>query len=68
MRYQVVYGDPSDSQYAVGNDKPLPIELINRISIWVKKNSGDQEGFKERLLTHSSMNAFVRAEIAAGNI
>jgi len=67
-KYFIYYGDPTDTKKYLGDDKPLPPELKNRINEWLESNSNDQKTFKSKLEEFSTMNAFIRAEIRARKI
>lgn len=53
----------------IKNHLPLPIELKNRINIYIeKKAKSDLEKYKREIEASSTFNALVRKEIKAGNI
>lgn len=60
-----IYGDPDDISGASGDDRPLPIELKDRINSWA---CGHKPGIRQRVERASSMNAIIRAEIRAGRL
>lgn len=68
------YGDPKDKKDSVPKwvkeeDFPLPIELKDRINIYIEKRAkSDPEKYKKDIETSSTFNALVRKEIKAGNI
>lgn len=63
-----MFGNPEDTQHTQGDDRPLPVELKDRVNKWQEKNMTNSQAFKDRLSHYSTMNSFVRAEIKAGNI
>lgn len=67
-KYNPIFGDPEDVKHAQGEDRPLPVELKDRINKWIQKNMPNAQAYKDRLQLHSSMNAFIRSEIKIGNI
>ncbi len=67
-KFHPMFGDPKDTQHAQGDDRPLPVELKDRINRWLEKNMSNPQAFKDRLSRYSTMNSFIRAEIKAGNI
>lgn len=67
-KFHPMFGTPEDTQHTQGDDRPLPVELKDRINKWLEKNTTDPQAFKDRLSRYSTMNSFVRAEIKAGNI
>lgn len=68
-KYHPYYGDPSDTKVTWGDDRPLPIELMNREDAWYERECiGDPTAFKNRLEGFSSYNALMRAEIRAGRL
>lgn len=67
-KFHPMFGNPEDTQHTQGDDRPLPVELKDRINRWVEKNMSNAQAFKDRLSHFSTMNSFIRAEIKAGNI
>ena len=63
------YGDPEDTTYTAGDDRPLPFELKDRINIYIQKRSQtDPDQYKREIEESSSFNALIRKEIKKGNI
>jgi len=68
------YGDPKEKKDSVPKwvkeaDLPLPIELKDRINIYIEKRyKNDREKYKKDIETSSTFNALVRKEIKAGNV
>ena len=67
-KFHPMFGNPEDTQHAQGDDRPLPVELKDRINKWVEKNMSNAQAFKDRLSHFSTMNSFIRAEIKVGDI
>jgi len=63
-----MFGNPNDTKHTKGEDRPLPVELKDRVNKWVIKNKDDLKGTQDKLQQYLTMNAFIRAEIRAGNI
>jgi len=64
-----LFGDPDDTTHGVGEDRPLPYELKDRINIYIQKRSqADPKNFKREIEASSTFNSLVRKEIKAGNI
>jgi len=68
------YGDTGERNSSIpewihGEDLPLPIELKDRVNIYIEKRGKNHaEEFKKDIDTASTFNALVRKEIKAGNI
>jgi len=68
------YGDPREKKESAPKwvreeDLPLPIELKDRINIYIEKRYiSDREKYKKDIEASSTFNALVRKEIRAGNI
>ena len=67
-KFHPMFGDPKDITHTHGDDRPLPPELKDRINKWIEKQASNTEAVKQKLQQYSTMNAFIRAEIKAGNI
>jgi hypothetical protein len=68
-KFHVIYGDPDDTTHTVGDDRPLPEELKDRINIYIiKKSTTDRENYKKEIEGSSTLNALLRKEIKKGNI
>lgn len=64
-----VYEDTSDQVEPQDDNRPLPIELKNRINNYIEKRLRiDSEKYREELFISTSCNAFFRKEIKAGRI
>ncbi|MDP1808210.1 MAG: hypothetical protein Q8L35_01585 [Actinomycetota bacterium] len=64
-----IYGDPDDTSNTTGADTPLPYELKDRINKYIEKTmQTNAEKSKKEIKASSTYNAFVRKEIAKGNI
>jgi hypothetical protein len=68
-KFHVCYGDPADSSQGTGEDRALPIELKDRINTYMERRSrADPERFRLELLSMSSINALLHAELRRGQI
>jgi hypothetical protein len=67
-KFNPIFGDPEDTKHVQGEDRPLPVELKDRINKWVQKNMPNAQAFKDELQRYSTMNTFIRVEIKKGNI
>ena len=66
---EVIYGDPDDTRYLFGDDRPLPEGLRYRIAIYRgKRTKGDPDALQKEISNASSYNAFVRQELRAGRL
>jgi hypothetical protein len=66
-KYHPFYGDLNDETNGKGDDRPLPLELKDRINLFIEKQSTNP-GYKEKFLTYSSFNSFIRDNIRKGKI
>jgi len=65
----IMFGNPQDSSFSSGKDRPLPYELLNRIGIFLNKVSQPgMEDVQSKINSSSSLNSFIRQEIRKGNI
>lgn len=68
------YGDPTQKPQNAPlgikkEDLPLPVELKDRVNIYIEKQGRDNpEKFKKEVENSSTLNALIRKEIKAGNI
>ncbi len=63
------YGDPDDTEHTTGDNRPLPIELKDRINKYVERRTKENPtAFKEEIQNYETYNALMRAEIRKGNI
>ena len=67
-KFHVIYGEPDDTTHTVGDDRPLPEELKDRIDIYIEKQTTNQEKYKKEIEESSTLNALLRKEIKKGNI
>lgn len=67
-KYHPVYGDLNDERNGKGNDRPLPLELKDRINIYIEKQGVGNPEFKKEIDASSTFNALIRKEIRAGKI
>ena len=67
-KFHVIYGEPDDTAHTVGDDRPLPEELKDRIDIYIEKQTTNQEKYKKEIEESSTLNALLRKEIKKGNI
>lgn len=64
-----IFGNPGDTSDAIGEDRPLPYELMDRINIYIEKMwHADSEKCKKEVEKSSTLNALIRKEIKQGNI
>jgi len=67
--YFPIYGNPTDESKFKGDDRPLPIELKNRVNAYnISMTAQDPEGHKMRIERSTSFNALVRQAIKAGRL
>lgn len=68
-KFHPMYGDPDDTTYTKGDDRPLPYELKDRINIYIEKRAKtDPDKYKQEIEQSSTFNALIRKEIRAGKI
>jgi len=67
-KFHPIYGDLSDERHGTGDDRPLPLELKDRINVFIEKQGAGNPGFKKEIDSSSTFNALVRREIRKGNI
>ena len=66
-KHFVIYRD--ESNRLQGDDRPLPIELKDRINRYlISQGHSDAVGLRQRVEQASSMNAFIRQEMAVGKL
>ncbi|MEA3310603.1 MAG: hypothetical protein U9Q76_00105 [candidate division WOR-3 bacterium] len=64
-----MFGNPEDTSYAKGKDRPLPDELRQRVNTYMTRRvQKDPEGLKKDAEACSSFNAFARKEIQAARL
>ena len=66
-KFCTMFGDPVDTKYTSGDDRPLPYELKIRVNNYVQKRRSDTN-FLRDIMESSTFNALVRKEIAAGRL
>ncbi|MBU2621269.1 MAG: hypothetical protein KKD92_03005 [Proteobacteria bacterium] len=63
-KHYPIFGDPSATSTTSGDDRPLPVELKDRISAYMMRRSQeDLAQLQAGINAASSVNAFVRSEI-----
>lgn len=68
-KFHPIFGNPNDTAQASGKDRLLPIELKDRINIYVERRSQtDFEQFKKDIEKSSTFNALIREEIGKENL
>ncbi len=64
-----MFGDPDNETHTHGDDRPLPIELEERIGIYMENRmKTDPHLFNLEVEQSSTFNALIRKEIRAGKI
>jgi hypothetical protein len=64
-----IFGDPDDASIASGVDRPLPVELKDRINIFIEnRHREDSPKFRALMDRSSSFNAIVRMAIKNGSV
>jgi hypothetical protein len=68
-KYHPIYGDPMNTTYTTGDDRPLPPELFNRVNNyrWERIHK-DPDQYKRDLQQFSTFNALIRQEIRNGRL
>ena len=61
-----IYGDYNNLK--LGDDRPLPPELTDRINLYIEKRKTDNFQFKKDIEKSSTFNTLIREEIRAGNL
>ena len=67
-KYHPIFGDLNDETHGNGDNRPLPLELKDRINIYIEKQGIGNPEFKKEIDTSSTFNALIRKEIKTGNI
>jgi hypothetical protein len=67
FRFFARYGDPADTSLASREDRPLPIELRDRINSYLEQWRGKPEQLREELSHSSSLNAWIRNRLKLGS-
>ena len=64
-----MYGDPEDTSHTSGDDRPLPLEMKDRINAWLAEQAEyEPEKLESQIEAASSMNALLRSRIKAGRL
>ena len=64
FKHRPRWGDPNDTKYSSGEDRPLPPILIDRVNRYITNRAVNGiEKFKEDCEQSSSFNALIRQEI-----
>jgi hypothetical protein len=64
-----LYGNPDDTSVAHGDDRPIPVELKDRIDIYIERRSKEKgDRYESDMLGASSFNALIRRELRVGRI
>jgi len=64
-----IYGNPKDESHTQGDDRPLPLELHDRINKWViEQSSEDRQAFTAQRDQSSSFNSLVRKALRSGEL
>ncbi|UCG51325.1 MAG: hypothetical protein JSW58_14190 [Candidatus Latescibacterota bacterium] len=64
-----IYGDPNDTRYLKGDDRPLPPELRYRVCVYLgKRKKTDSDAFEKAVARASSVNALLRRELMEGKL
>ena len=66
-KYCPFWGDPEGSKRVFGDDRPLPVELRDRINLWRDRKSLDPS-FQKEMDNSTTFNALVRKEITRRNL
>ena len=67
-KYHPIYGDPNDTSNSNGDDRPIPLELKNRVNEYIQKRILEPEKYKKDIEKSSSFNALIRREIKDKNL
>lgn len=68
-KFYPIYGDPQDTTHAIGDDRPLPYEIKERVNRYIERRSqADPDKCKKEIEDSTTFNALVRREIRRGNI
>jgi len=67
------FGNPEDMSLSEGDDRPLPLELFGRVSMWLVRRVAAQPNFlgdftQWGIGNYSSANALVRSELRSGKL
>ncbi len=67
-KYHPIYGDLNDETHGSGDNRPLPLELKDRINIYIEKQGINNSEFKKQIDSFPTLNALIRKEIRVGKI
>ena len=67
-KYHPIFGDLKDETHGSGDNRPLPLELKDRINIFIEKQGIGNPEFKKQIDSFTTFNALIRKEIRNGNI
>ncbi len=67
-KYHPIFGDLKDETHGSGDNRPLPLELKDRINNYIEKQGVGNTEFKKQMDSFLTFNALIRKEIRAGNI
>lgn len=68
-KYCPIFGDPYDSSDTDNRYNPLPLELKNRVNVYIEKRvKVDYEQFKKEIEESPSFNSLIRNEIKKNNL
>ena len=67
-KYHPIFGDLKDETHGSGDNRPLPLELKDRINIYIEKQGINNPDFKKKIDSFSSFNALIRNEIREEHI
>lgn len=67
-KHHPIYGDLNDETHGSGDNRPLPLELKDRINIYIEKQGVGNPDFKKQIDSFSTLNALIRKEIREGNL
>ena len=64
-----IFGDPDDTKYLTGDDRPLPDNLRFRVAVYMHmRKRTDPERLAKEIAKASSVNAWVRREAIAESL
>ena len=67
-KHHPIYGDLNDETHGSGDNRPLPLELKDRINIYIEKQGISNAEFKKKIDSFTTLNALIRKEIRDENI
>lgn len=64
-----LYGNPEDTSVARGENRPIPVELKDRVDIYIEKRAKENfDHYRADMEGASSFNALVRRELRSGRL